>query len=222
MTTTDTDDAVGRALLVVRDGVAGLPDEQWNSPSLCSGWTVKAVIAHLVWRVSAPASVMMEDIARASFTGRHVNPSRATSDIALSIAQKRSTGELVDDLTLISRRFSTGDQRGSSPRLLETIVHGYDAAHPVGVRLAFATTSTHAVATLARRTASRDVRTLLRHRVLNAVDADWSIGRGSQVIDGTAESIILYLAGRRSIDPSSRPARVVAPLPPGSPSPGFA
>ncbi|PFG30982.1 maleylpyruvate isomerase family mycothiol-dependent enzyme [Paramicrobacterium agarici] len=222
MTTRDTDEAVGRALTVVRDGLASLTDEQWRAPSLCTGWSVKDAASHLLWRVSAPTRVMFEDIAMASLAGRHLNPANAMADIARSLAQKRTTGELVDDLTLASRRFSTGDQHGSSARLLETIVHGYDAAHPVGLRLRFDDESTLVVANLARHTAARDVRTLLRHRVLTASDAGWSVGRGDQQIDGTAESIILYLAGRRSIDPSTRPVRVVAPLKPGSPSPGFA
>ncbi|QPZ37193.1 maleylpyruvate isomerase family mycothiol-dependent enzyme [Paramicrobacterium chengjingii] len=222
MTRTDTDDAVGRALAVVRDGVATLSQDQWEAPSLCEGWSVKDAVAHLVWRVSASSREMLDDIARASFTSRQLNPSRAMAEIARSIAQKRTTAELIDDLTLISRRISTGDQRGSSPRLLETIVHGYDAAHPVGLRLRFDNDATFTVATLARRTASRSVRTLLRHRVLAASDAGWTIGRGEQQIDGTAESIILYLTGRRSIDPSTRPVRIIAPVQPGSPSPGFA
>lgn len=222
MTRTDTDDAVGRALAVVRDGVATLSHDQWEAPSLCEGWSVKDAVAHLVWRVSASSREMIDDIARASFTSRQLNPSHAMADIARSIAQKRTTAELIDDLTLISRRISTGDQRGSWPRLLETIVHGYDAAHSVGLRLRFDNDATFVVATLARRTASRSVRTLLRHRVLAASDAGWSIGRGEQQIDGTAESIILYLTGRRSIDPSTRPVRIIAPLQPGSPSPGFA
>ncbi|SEC07678.1 TIGR03083 family protein [Paramicrobacterium humi] len=222
MTSDDTGERVGDALVRVRDGLATLGDAQWDAPSLCAGWSVKDALAHLVWRIGTPARPMLEDLVSASISGRHVNPMRSMADIARSISDSRSSGELLDDLTLLSRRFSTGDQRASSAALLETVVHGFDAAHPVGVRLEFDSESSFAVARLATRTASRQVRTVLRHRLLTAKDAGWAIGSGDNEIVGTAESVILYVTGRRSIDPGTARSRVLAPLPPGAPAPGLA
>lgn len=222
MTADDTGQRVGEALVTVRNGLASLTDEQWRSPSLCAGWSVKDALAHLVWRISTPARPMLEDMISASVAGRHLNPMSAMADIARNVSESRTSGELLDDITLLSRRIGTGDQRTNSGVLLETVVHGFDAAHPVGVRLDFDSNTTFRVASLARHTASRQVRTVLRHRVLTAADAGWEIGTGEDEIVGTAESVILYVTGRRSIDPGTARRRVLAPLPPGAPAPGMA
>ncbi|WP_437582254.1 maleylpyruvate isomerase family mycothiol-dependent enzyme [Paramicrobacterium sp. CJ85] len=222
MTLTDTGARVGAALAVVRDGLARASEKEWAAPSLCDAWSVKEVVSHLVWRISSSPRVIVEDLARASVGGHHINPHRSFADIAIRYAAEHSSAELLDDLTLLSRRFATGDQRAVSQTLVETVVHGFDAAHPLGVRLAFAPEITYSVARLASKTASRGTRTVLRHRVLTASDDGWSIGTGGDEIIGTAESVILYLAGRRSTDPRTRPVRIVAPLPPGAPAPGFA
>lgn len=34
--------------VLAADMFAGLDDEQWRTPSLCEGWTVREVAAHLV------------------------------------------------------------------------------------------------------------------------------------------------------------------------------
>lgn len=37
-----------RNRLLAVDMFAGLTDEQWSTPSLCAGWTVREVCAHLI------------------------------------------------------------------------------------------------------------------------------------------------------------------------------
>lgn len=209
------------ALEIVAASLGRITAAQWASPSLCAGWTVKDVTAHLVWRVGSSSLVFLEDMTRATIEGRHVNPMKSMNDIARSVASKRTTGELVADLLLIADDKRSGHGRLNSGELLEVVVHGYDAAQPLGIRLGFDDATTRTVAHTAQLGASRDVRTVLAHRRLIATDAAWEIGRGEQPIHGTAESIILYLAGRRSIDAAPSNVRIVAPLPPGAPRPGL-
>jgi uncharacterized protein (TIGR03083 family) len=207
---------IADALTLVGDGLDTLSAVQWASPSLCEGWSVKDTIAHLVWRIGTPSVRLATDVVRASFAGRHANPMESLDDIARGIADSGGTDELRRELRAIAEEKALGHGRTSTGELVEAIVHGYDALHPLGVRLPFDPDTTHAVAVASTLTASREVRALLRHRTLVAEDAGWRIGRGSEIL-ADAASVILYLHGRKAMQPPSR-ERLLAP----APTPGLA
>jgi uncharacterized protein (TIGR03083 family) len=207
---------IADALNIVGDGLDSLSAVQWASPSLCEGWSVKDTIAHLVWRIGTPSVRLATDIVRASIAGRHANPMESFDDIARGIADSGGTDELRRELRAIAADKADGHGRTNPGELVEAVVHGYDALHPLGVPLPFDPETTHAVAMASALTASRQVRSLLRHRTLVAEDAGWRIGRGSEII-ADAASVILFLNGRKAMQPPSR-ERLLAP----APTPGLA
>ena len=209
---------IASALEALADCLATLGEDAWDAESLCAGWSVKDTVAHLAWRVGSPGLRMASDVARATASGRHLNPLRSMDDIAHARAAAVSGWDLVGELRLIAEDKRAGRGRTNPGELFEVVVHGYDATHAVGVRVPFAAVTTHAVGRQAAAIAAPRVRLALRSRTLLAADDGWSVGSG-RTIEGTAESVILYLTGRRA--PSDGRRRVLAPLRPRATNPGI-
>lgn len=207
---------ISEALDIVCDGLDSLTASQWATPSLCDGWSVKDTVSHLVWRVGTRSLRLAGDVVRASVAGRHVNPMRTLDDIARGIADSGGTDELRRQLRAIAREKADGRGRTNIGELAEVVVHGYDALHPLEVRLPFSAETTHRVATVSALKAPRSTRALLRHRTLVALDAGWRIGSGSEIV-ADAASIVLFLNGRKAMQPPSR-VSIFAP----APAPGLA
>lgn len=207
---------IAEALDIVCDGLDTLSTAQWSAPSLCDGWSVKDTMAHLSWRVGTPSLRLSRDVVLASVAGRHLNPMASFDDIARGIADSGGTDELRRRLRAIAREKAAGHGRRNPGELVEVVVHGYDALHPLGIRLPFPAETTYKVATLGTVTAKRSTRSLLRHRTLVAVDAGWRVGSGSEIV-ADAAGIILFLHGRKAMQPPERSA-IFAP----APAPGLA
>lgn len=209
---------IARALDTLADTLSTLDDAQWDGESLCSGWSTKDVVAHLAWRVGSPTPQLAGDILRATLRSRHLNPMASMDGIAHDRASVVSGWDLVGELRLIADDKRSGSGRTNPGELFEVVVHGYDAAHPAGLHVPFSATTTHAVGRQAAALAGLRTRLALGTRTMLAGDDGWSVGRGP-IIEGTAESIILYLTGRRA--PSGGRTRVLAPIRPGAPHPGI-
>ena len=207
---------IAEALDIVCDGLDHLSAAQWSAASLCDGWSVKDTMAHLSWRIGTPTLGLARDIVRASVAGRHLNPMRSFDDIARGIADSGGTDELRRRLRQIAREKASGRGRRNPGELVEVVVHGYDALHPLGIRTPFSAETTFRVATIGTITASRSTRSLLRHRTLVAVDAGWRVGSGSEIVSDAA-GIILFLHGRKAMQPPERATRFAR-----SPTPGLA
>lgn len=204
---------IAEALDIVCDGLDRLTAEQWSAPSMCDGWSVKDVIAHLTWRVGTPSLRLAGDVVRASVAGHHVNPMKSFDDIARGIADSGGSDELRRRLRDVAREKAAGRGRRNPGELVEAVVHGYDALHPLDIRLPFSAETTYEVATISTVTAKRQTRALLRHRTLVAVDAGWRVGSGSEIL-ADAASIVLFLNGRKAMQPPLRaPAFAPAPAP---------
>jgi uncharacterized protein (TIGR03083 family) len=175
---------------VLADLLVSLSDAQWAHPSLCAGWTVREVAAHLTLgpRMRLP-TVLVEIVrARGSFN-RMVD----------STARRRSAqpvGQLVADLRGIvgSRRLAPGQQLADA--LMDVLVHGQDIAVPLNV--------THPMPPEAARASAEHLwrigfpfhaRKRLRGFRLSATDIDWAAGDGVEV-RGPIDALLPLLAGR--------------------------
>lgn len=106
----------------------GLDDEQWRAPSLCAGWTVREVVAHLTTptRTSLPAMVLGMARARGDF-----------HRMADRDARRRSARSTPQELVAQLRETAGSPRRmpGSSPvdPLVDVLVHGQDVCRPLGL-----------------------------------------------------------------------------------------
>jgi uncharacterized protein (TIGR03083 family) len=176
------------------DLLAGLTPAEWERPSLCAGWRVREVAAHLTLAhtgaaVAVPALIR----ARGSFD-------RMVHDTACAAAGA-PTGELVAAIRAMvgSRRHAVGTTELEP--LLDVLVHGQDVAVPVGRERPMPPT---AAAIAATRVWSMGwpfwARRRLRGVSLVATDLDWRVGAGPAVYGRIADLLVL-VAGRRHVLP---------------------
>jgi uncharacterized protein (TIGR03083 family) len=172
------------------DDLARLDDAAWEQPSLCIGWTVHDVVAHLV------------DVARSTRLGFAVDMVRAGFDFdrqntrGIQRARGDSPGETL-------RRLREAASRTSVPiapldtRLVEEVVHGEDIRRPLGITHTYARDAV--VRSLRQQvrtsTAFGGARELVAGVRLVATDTDFYIGDGPEVA-GPALALLLTVSGR--------------------------
>jgi uncharacterized protein (TIGR03083 family) len=167
----------------------GLTDEQWSTPSLCGGWSVRQVLAHMTATASMSPPKFFAKLIGSGF--------RFNAMVDKGIAAN-CEGTPADTLARFKARI---DSRGAPPGpvdtwLGETIVHAEDIRRPLGISHAYPVDAATRVADFYRRSnliigGKRRVAGL----TLRASDADWSAGSGPEVV-GPAASIVLAISGR--------------------------
>jgi uncharacterized protein (TIGR03083 family) len=181
-----------------RERLAGLlgdlTPEQWGAPSLCDGWRVREVVAHMTMPYRTNAVGVLAGLVRARFSFN-----RYADRDARSATRAMSDAEL---LGLLRRnvdhpwRPPGGGEVGA---LSHDVIHGLDFTEPLGLPPAPAER-------LALVLASSKPRQLkyfgvdLGGRKLAATDSDASVGDGSTVVAMTSKDILLVVTGRRSLN----------------------
>lgn len=169
-----------------------LSDEEWRHPSLCTGWTVRDVAAHLTMQQVgwAPALGMI-----LKYRG---NVDRGIRESARERAAAMSTGQIIEQIRGMvgSRRHNAGVTPGET--LIDILVHGQDIAVALGRDLP--TPPAPAAAAITRMWAMRfpppfpATRCMKGFRVV-ATDTDWSGGEGPEV-RGPIVALMLVSGGR--------------------------
>ena len=175
------------------DLLESLTPEDWDRPSLCRGWRVREVAAHVISSPQANLVTMTRAALRAG--GRF---HRLTDQEARRLAA-RPTAEIVADYRRLdgSRRHPLGTT--VLDPLLDVLVHTQDIAVPLGRR--------HAMPPDAARTAADrawglpslffPVRKLVKDVRLTANDVAWTHGSGPTV-EGPMEALLLLTTGRHA------------------------
>jgi uncharacterized protein (TIGR03083 family) len=187
----DTDE-IWHAIDAQRADLADLLDtltpQQWATPSLCDGWSVRHVAAHLThanrsWlRLGAEA-------ARSGFRFDAMMDRMARQDA-------REPAELTAALrAMVGRRRRPPGTTVADP-LMDALVHGQDIAVPLGIARPMPTAAAVLVAerlwsmTFPMHPAKRYAGVQFR-----ATDADFTAGDGTP-LEGPIHDIVLTLAGR--------------------------
>jgi len=173
------------------DDLAGLSDEQWQLPSLCSGWTVHQLLGHMVATAKMTPGAFF-----AGFLGAGFNFDK--------MARRRVDAETAGGPAATLAEFRAHADSTSSPPgpvdswLGETLVHSEDIRQPLGIA------HDYPAAALARTLDFYKKSNLIvgaKKRIagvtLRATDIDWSTGDGP-VVEGPAKSLLLVMTGRRS------------------------
>ena len=171
------------------DFLETLSAEQWNTPSLCQGWTVRDVAVH-VTHSAAPWPRFVVEAVRSGF--------RFNAMVAQAARRDTSTpAEVVATLRGMvgGRRRPPGT--GVADPLMDVLVHGQDIAIPLGVNRPIATEpAVLAAQRLWTMGFPFHARKRFRGVQLVADDADFLVGAGEPVT-GSMADILLALAGRR-------------------------
>jgi uncharacterized protein (TIGR03083 family) len=177
--------------LALASMLAGLSDAEWEQPSLCAGWRVRDVAAHVAMAPQVPGlgSMLADGIrARGSFH-------RLNHDVAVRHAA-RPTRDIIAELCTYadSRRLPVVTNYRNI--LFDVLVHTQDIAIPLGLD--------HPMPAEAARAGAERVWTMgwpfwarrrLRGVRLVATDTDWSAGAGLE-LRGPIAMLLLLLTGR--------------------------
>ncbi|TPN08661.1 maleylpyruvate isomerase family mycothiol-dependent enzyme [Mesorhizobium sp. B2-3-3] len=178
-----------RAALV--GDLESLDDGQWEEPSLCSGWTVHDVVAHLVDTARTTRLGFLLGLAGARFDFDRQN--------ARGVERERcaSPRDTLERLRQAAARTSTPPVPLDS-RLVEEIVHGEDIRRPLGIARSYPQEAVVRSLRLQVRTPASfgGARELVARTRLTASDAGLSIGEGPEVC-GPALSLLLAVSRRR-------------------------
>jgi uncharacterized protein (TIGR03083 family) len=178
---------VERAALA--DDLAGLSEAQWGTPSLCQGWSVHDLLAHMVATAEMTKLGFVAKIAGAGFNFDKF----AAKEVAAGTAGGPAG-------TLAAMR--AAQNRTSSPPgpvdswLGETIIHSEDIRRPLGIKHDYPVDAV--VRTLdfyKRSNLIVGAKKRIAGLTLRATDADWSTGSGPEVA-GPALSLLLAMTGR--------------------------
>ncbi len=172
--------------------LAGLPEEGWAAPSLCSGWRVREVVAHLTaaFRTSLPRLMAGLVAARFSF------------DRYADRAARADTSRLSDaDLLACLRANITHPWRppggGTGGALAHDTIHGLDITEPLGLPAP----PVERIALVLAGTNPRNIAYFgvdLTGVQLRGADADVRVGTGEPV-ELPAKDILLTITGRRPL-----------------------
>ena len=184
--------AIDDQRLALTDVLARLSDDEWQLPSLCDGWTVRDVTAHLTMQQVGPGALLMQIPAMIKARG---NLDRLIHDAARRRAALPTTQLTAEIRGMVgSRRHNVGVTYRET--LTDILVHSQDITAPLGRRLAM---PVDAAALAATRIWSMDrmfhaAKRLTGYR-LTATDTNWTVGKGAEV-NGPVGSILLLLTGR--------------------------
>lgn len=178
---------------LVRD-LEVLRPEQWRVPSLCPGWSVHDVVAHLVDTAT---------VTRLGFVRRMVVAGLdfdRDNDVGIARERSEDPRRTLAGLRAVLHRTS-GPPAPLPTRLVEAFVHGEDIRRPVGIRRDYPAASVATALGYQLRTTvtfggGRERAEGLR---LVASDTDFEHGAGPQV-RGPAIALLLAVSGR-PVDP---------------------
>lgn len=179
-----------RAALV--DDLRLLDEDQWDRPSLCAGWTVHDVVAHLVHGAQLGQWQAVVGFARAGWDLNRQN--------SAGVERYRGTTalETLQRLAEVASK-EVAPLAPLDSRLVEVVVHGEDIRRPLGLSHRYADEAVVRALRLQARTsrARGGARELLSSVRVTATDADVSLGDGPEV-RGPMVSLLLALCGRKA------------------------
>jgi uncharacterized protein (TIGR03083 family) len=171
------------------DLLDSLTADQWLHPSLCEGWSVRDVVAHVVSYEELGYGGLAFAFLRGGFRPARVN--RIRLDAYRDHPPDQLVGLLRSHLT--PRGLTAG--QGGAIGLADCLIHHQDIRRPLGLprdvppeRLVEVLQITLKAPTLPTRRNARGLR-------LVATDLDWHHGAGAEVT-APGEALVMALAGR--------------------------
>ncbi|MEU6161500.1 maleylpyruvate isomerase family mycothiol-dependent enzyme [Streptomyces sp. NPDC047130] len=169
--------------------LASLPEERWETPSLCAGLTVREVLAHLTAGARLNAVRWMAGVIRCRFD--------FDRQVAMRLAE-----QLGPTPAATLERFRSIVRSTTKPPLPpiamlgETVVHGEDIRRPLGITRAY---PVEVVTRLAEYYAGTDMVVVAKGRIgglrLVAEDGAFATGTGARV-SGPTSALVMAMTGR--------------------------
>jgi uncharacterized protein (TIGR03083 family) len=164
---------------------------QWGSASLCAGWRVREVVAHMTMPFRTTPLRLVAGLARARFSFDRYADRAARADTSAM-----SDGELLAQLRAGVRHPWRPPGGGPVGALSHDLIHGLDITEPLGLPAPPA----ERIAAVLRGAGPRNLAYFgvrLHGTRLVATDADVSVGDGAP-LRMPAKEVLLVVTGRRT------------------------
>ncbi len=162
---------------------------QWQAPSLCEGWRVRDVVAH----VMSFDGVSLLGICRRVIRGRIVHANQVAVDELASL----TTEQLLHRLRTQLRPQGLATTLGGRLALLDVTIHHQDIRRPLGMPRQIPAERLRWVLSASVWSPELPAWRLARCVRLAPTDLDWTHGSGPELA-GPAEAMLMAITGRRS------------------------
>ena len=189
----------GRQLDALATFLGSLGDSEIDNPSLCPGWRVRDVAAHICSTTELSVSAVVGRVVRSG-----MRPSVALHRWAIEHGDRTTRSELANHFRAAAVEYQKGRRPGGSrlaqPReiIVDCVVHGADMALPLGhsyepdpaILLAALEAMPHVGDLMKCKQRARGLN-------LSATDVDWQLKRSDlPAVRGPAVSLLLAITGR--------------------------
>lgn len=169
-----------------------LTPAQWEAPSLCAGWRVRDVVAHMFSYDELGIDGLIRRFVKGGLRLDRIN--------AVGVAAYADCG--TDDLVSLVRDHlqPRGLTAGFGGRIALTdgLIHHQDIRRPLGLPRDIPPERVRCVLQFALRAPTIGAAKRIRGLALAATDLDWTTGKGP-LVEGTAEALLMAIAGRQGI-----------------------
>ncbi len=178
-------------LLHLADLLDGSPAEVWDAASLCEGWRIREVVAHMTMPARYSADAFMAELTAAGGDFTRVSDALAVRDGALPAPT------LVAGLRSRVLHDWQPPGGGAEGALTHCVIHGLDVTEALGwERTVPADRISRVLQSVAPRESPNLFGTDLAGIELQADDIAWSLGSGD-LLTGPAQVLALVICGRR-------------------------
>lgn len=171
------------------DFLAGLTPQQWERPTLCTAWTVRDVVAHVISYDELSTRGLAARFARGWLLPDRINA------VGVSAHAGHDPQELLALLKqhLEPRGLTAGF--GGRIALVDGLIHHQDIRRPLAAPREIPADRLRAALDFARIVPLIRAYPRIRGLRLVATDLDWTSGRGPEV-RGPGEALLMAMAGR--------------------------
>jgi uncharacterized protein (TIGR03083 family) len=171
--------------------LAALTPDQWEAPSLCTGWRVREVVAHIAmaFRYSLPQVVVEMVKARGKFD---TMADRAARRDAATLSTAELTAAIADNVNHPWKPPGGGFEGALS----HDLIHGLDITVALGLGRRVPLDRLRMVVDSIKPRQVKFFGVDLDGVQLSADDTDWTYGSGEPVV-GAVQDLLLVLCGRK-------------------------
>lgn len=191
--TTPDDDAmrpmVADTYVALADLLSGLDPADWDTPSLCEGWRLREVAAHVTMPVRYDDEAFMAELRDAGFDFTMLSNRVAERDGALP------TDDLVAALRSDALHRWEPPGGGAAGALTHVVVHSLDVTIPLAAAPCVSVDALRAVLDLLTTGGAHEHFGTALPPAMEATDVEWRYGDGPS-IRGRAADFVLTLTGR--------------------------
>lgn len=172
--------------------LATLTPAQWTAASLCEGWRVRDVAAHMISYDILTRAALARRFVQGGFRLNRINA------IGVEQATRASTGDLLAQLTAHLTPIGLTAGFGGRIGLVDALIHHQDIRRPLGIPRTVPADRLRVALDFALKAPTLQARRVTKGLHLVATDVDWSTGQGLEVC-GPAEALLMVIAGRRGV-----------------------